>query len=284
VDGIPKKVAFLNLEEDYSITGERLGDEIRELTDEEKLLFEENFYATPYDFPEFLNSEEDWITIHNYLKTIDASIIFIDSLSHLFVGEIEKSSAAQSMIQNFKRYIGSLNKTIIVIHHTTKGNDRPISQDKVAGSRIISQEFNWGYGFAKIPTAEGGTYICHLFNKFQYADENDANLFKMDENKWVRHIRTTNKFTLYKEENIKEDKRYDSSNEDLIYNYFVNQNGQGSQDISASQLSKEFVETNTMSKDTLYKNIGKLVGSEKIARVEKGMYKIIEKGNDEGRA
>jgi RecA-family ATPase len=285
LDGLPKKVAFINLEEDYSITGERLRVQFETLSVKEQSYFQDNFYATPYDFPDFMNSEEDWEKLKEYILSTEAEIIFLDSLTHLFVGEIERSSIAQNLSQTLNKYVRSLGKTVIVIHHTTKGNEKPISQDKVAGSRIISQEFNWAYGFSKIPTEEGGKYMCHLFNKFQYADENIALLYEMNQNYWVSKLKTTNKYKLYNEVRNNTDGREDSKNRDRIYNYIIEQTSQSSQTISSSQLQSEFVESSTMSKDTLFQNLNRLIKEEKILRPDRGVYimNLNEKENGEGR-
>lgn len=281
IDGGAQKVAFINLEEDYSITGDRLGREITNLNARELELFTENFIATPEGFPSYINDKQDWLILKNYISDSEADIIFLDSLSHLFVGEIEKSSVAQSWMQEFRDHVASLGKTVIVVHHTTKGNDSPINMDKGAGSRVISQEFNWAYGFAKIPTATGGSYLCHMYNKFQFADETQALLYEVQDNNWIKYKSKANKYSLYSEVKIKNDGRRNPENEELIYNYMIDQVSQGSQTISTSELKSEFVETTTMSKDTFHRKLNNLIESGKIVREGIGGYKILKSEEDD---
>ncbi len=279
MDGIPRKVLFINLEESRRLKCLRNIKQITRLNDDELDLFAKNYFSTPETFPQYLNTDNDWEEVREYIKASEAEIIFIDSLGHMCIGEIEKSAVAQSFMQKFKTYIGALNKTVIVVHHMVKGNEKPITQDNIAGSRFILQEFEYAYGFAHIPTAKGGSYSCMLYNKHIPKDDNTATLYRMFNDGWIENIGTDNKFNLYKTNN--NDGRRDQSNKTKLYNYFVSQGSQGSQNISSDTLIKEFVETGTMSKDTMYNKVKLLEKDGVIQRETIGNYKIlIEKGHD----
>ncbi len=274
MDGIPRKSLFINLEESYKLRSRRNLKQIVNLTPAELDLFANNYLSTPMDFPQYLNSENDWERIRNYIIASEAEVVFIDSLGHMCIGEIEKSIVAQNFTRTFKEYIGTLNKTVIVVHHMTKGNDRPIDQDSIAGSRFITQEFDYAYGLAHVPRANGGSYACMLFNKHIEKDDTTSYLYKMSNNGWVEYLTTENKYNLYKEH--RNDGRINSTNKDLIYSFVVSQASQGSQTITSREFMENFVSNNTMSKDTLYNNIGYHVDSGLLERKEgdKGVYKI----------
>lgn len=69
-----------------------------------------------------------------------------------------------------------------------------------------------------------------------------------------------------------------------MYNYITSQISQTGQDsINVSELAKQFVESGVMSKDTLYKSLGKLIGENKIDKpMKKGKYSLA-KNEEDGR-
>lgn len=284
MDGIPRKSLFINLEESYTLRSRRNSRQIAELSASELNLFASNYLSTPPDFPQYLNSDYDWELMRNYIIASQAEVVFIDSLGHMCIGEIEKSSVAQNFTKTFKEYIGNLNKTVIVVHHMTKGNDKPIDQNSIAGSRFITQEFDYAYGLAHVPRAIGGSYVCLLYNKHIEKDDTTSYLYKMSNNGWVEYLSTENKYNLYKDS--RNDGRTNSTNNDLIYKYVINQASQGSQTITSKEFMEEFVANNTMSKDTLYKKIGHQIEGGLIERKEgnEGVYQInLEIKNEERR-
>jgi hypothetical protein len=281
LSGIPQKVLFVNLEESYKIRTHRNIKQISQLTSSERALFDKNYISTPENFPEFINSDEDWDTLREYIIASEADVIFLDSLSHLVKGQIETSDVCLKFVQKFRNYISNLNKTTIVIHHNIKGNEKPITQDSIAGSRVVSQEFEYAIGLGNIPTESGGKYLCMLFNKYVETDDTKVILYKINENNWLEKLGEANKFHLYS--NSKPDNRQSSINKDLIYNYCQSKDSQGSQSFLSADLMDTFVNNDprTMSKDTLYKSIEKLKVEGKLENAEKGVYQLVTKEEDD---
>jgi RecA-family ATPase len=281
ISGIPKKVLFVNLEESYKIRTLRNIKQISKLTSSERALFNENYFSTPEDFPEFMNSDEDWDKLRGYIIASEAEVIFIDSLSHMVKGQIETSDVCLKFVQKFRHYISNLNKTTIVIHHNVKGNDKAITQDSIAGSRVVSQEFEYAIGLSNIHTESGGKYLCMLYNKYIETDSAEAILYKINQENWLEKLGEANRFRLYS--GVESDNRQNSTNKDLIYNYCQSQISQGSQSISSADLMDTFVKNDakTMSKDTLYKSIEKLKLEGKLKNAEKGVYQLVTKEDDE---
>lgn len=277
----PKKVLYINLEENYRLRTRRNIKQISKLTPSEKLLFDINYLSTPEDFPEFINSDEDWTKLRDYISDSGADVIFIDSLSHLVKGKIESSEVCLKFVQKFRQYITILDKTIIVIHHNIKGNDKPITQDSIAGSRVMSQEFEYAIGLSNIPTESGGKYISMLYNKYIDTDSTNVILYKINEEKWLEKLGEANVYHLYF--NRKTDNRIDSRNKDSIYDYFKSQSSQGIQRITATDLMTVYVSgvVKTMSKDTLYKSLDKLKTEGKIESTEKGVYQLKSENENE---
>jgi KaiC/GvpD/RAD55 family RecA-like ATPase len=282
MDGKPKKVLFINLEESIRLRSRRNAKQIKRLSEEEFELFSENYYSTPGNFPEFLNSDEDWEKVSKYIEAVNPDLLFIDSISRMCVGEIERSVVAQNFVQKFNTYIMKFDITTIVIHHNTKGNDNPTSQDNIAGSRFILQEFEFAYGLANVPTERGGNYGCMLYNKHIAKDDTTAELYSLDESGWITKLDECNKFSLYKPSQ-KTDGRFDDSNPKIIYDYILNQDSQGNQTVSTYDMKNEFVysEDNTMSLDTFHRSVRRLLEEEKIQKITKGIYSL--KSNSTGK-
>lgn len=284
LEGKPRKVIFINLEESYRLRCRRNSKQVQLLTPEEELLFSENYMTTPEDFIEFVNDKSDWEILREIIIDSGAEIIFIDSLTHMFSGKIEDSSAGRKFTEKCKKYLFSLNKTIIIVHHNVKGNDKPVDQDSIAGGRVISQTFEYGYCLANIPREFGGNYLCMVFNKHLPKDDTKAYLYKLDSNGWFENLGIENKFKLYKEDS-KIDGRVDNTNSNLIYDFIKNQYNQGNQTISTSTLKSQFVTGGgkKMSNDTLHKGLGKLMGEGVVKKISQGTYELNGYESEEGR-
>ena len=282
INGEDKRVLFLNFEEKLRRISRRNSKQILQLSEKELVLFKENYYVKPDEFPEFLNSDEDWLAVRDYIKRINPEILFMDSLTHMCIGEIEKSAVAQKFIQKFKEYILSMDITTFVIHHNTKGNDRPMTQDNIAGSRVIIQEFDFALGFGNIPTREGGNYSCMLYNKDDEKSNNDATTYNFNKSGWIEIIGKSNKFDLYKEKST--DGRNSSVNRDLILDSIESRYSQDSQITTTKDMLDQFVWTKTMSKQTYFDSINYLMKTDKIERVSSGEYIPIFGNNDEDKS
>lgn len=275
--GEPQKVLFINLEESEKLFARRNSKQISELSESELNLFNENYLCTPSTFPEFFTTDKDWICLRDVIKGSKAKVVIIDSLTHMFNGEIEKSNPAKKFIEKLRETLKDLNVTLIVVHHNTKGNNLPITQDNIAGSRVILQEFEFAIGLANVPTGAGGSYMCMLYNKHIEKDDTTAFLYKMDEKGWINVVGKINKFKLYRD-NF--DGRTSSVNKDAVFKYIDDRISQASQSnmvVNASSLSQEFIKSGVMSKDTMYSCLKKLVTDGLIVKESHGNYALNKK-------
>ena len=269
----PQKVLFINFEESYKLRIRRNIKQLEKLNDEQVRLVNKNFYSTPIEFPEFLNNEEDWKIVSDYIEDINPDIIFMDSLTRMCVGEIERSSVAQNFSQMFNKYIRALDKTVIVVHHNVKGNEKPISQETISGSRVISQEFEYAIGLAKIPSNAGGNYCSVVYNK-HIPEELMSVTYTIDGFGWLNSGNKVYASDLYKNSNI--DYRKGSQNKEKIAEYLKSRSSQGCQTFTTQALKHKFVEssTSTMTKDTFHNNLNKLVDEGFINKFKRGEYTI----------
>lgn len=205
----------------------------------------------------------------------EAELVIIDSLSHLFAGKIEDSTAALKFFKTkFNPMLKELDKTVIVVHHIVKGNEKPIDQNNVAGSRVVLQEFQYAVGFGHLPKGGTNKYCCMLFNKYIPVDDSLAVLYNIDGNKWVQNLGRANKFDLF--EGKKVDLRRNESNKVKLLNYFKNQYNLGNKAIKTAELKAEFVKSKIMSSDTYHSWLNKLIRDNIIKRESHGEYKLVE--------
>jgi KaiC/GvpD/RAD55 family RecA-like ATPase len=276
--GEPQKVLFINLEESERLFARRNLKQISELSKSELNLFNENYLCAPSSFPEFFTTDKDWLCLRGIIIDSKAKVVIIDSLTHMFDGEIEKSNPAKKFIEKLRGTFKDLDVTLIIVHHNTKGNNSPITQDNIAGSRVILQEFEFAIGLANVPTGAGGSYMCMLYNKYIEKDDTTAFLYEMNEKGWINVVCKTNKFKLYKDDF---DGRTSSVNKDAVFKYIEDQSSQvsqGSTIVSASSLSQEFIKSGIISKDTMYSCLKKLVLDGLIVKEGRGNYVLNEKG------
>lgn len=277
LDGAPKRVLFLNLEEKERRIARRMTKMVKSLSEEERSNFNENYFLGQEDFPQFLNEESDWKLLRDYILEVKPNIVFFDSLTHMCVGEIEQSRVAQSFIQNFRDYFSSIddNITYFVIHHNTKGNDKPMEQANIAGSRIITQEFDFAIGLSNIPTEIGGRYCTTVYNKDSDSD-NTGFLYEFDESSWVQNVGRGNVYSFYKEVKHKTDGRVDDTNRNNILDYFKHQD---TTEVKTGELFNEFVATHTISKQTMQTALNKLCENGAINRTNRGVYTLNQEVN-----
>ncbi|SDS49161.1 AAA family ATPase [Winogradskyella sediminis] len=280
LDGIPKKVLFVGLEEPYKLRARRNKLQLSSLNEKEIEHFSNNFDTTGKDFIEFINDENDWKVLRDYIKASEAKIVFIDSLTSMFEGKIEDSNTGRKFTQLFSKYLKPLNKTYILIHHTTKSNEKPMEPSNVAGSRVILQYFEYIYGMSEVPSEEGGYYFCDIQNKHVEKDSTSAMMYRCNSARWMEYLGKENKYILYNDKvkrNV--DGRYDDTNENLIYDFALKQYNQGNTYTSTSTMIAELVngDNKVMSHDTFHKAKNKLIKKGRLEKKARGEFKIVLK-------
>lgn len=280
LDTTPRRVLFINLEEDYKVRSLRRIKQLKSLNAEELELYKKNFFSTPEDFPEYINTEEEWEILSEYIGDCNPEVVIIDSLTHLFKGSIEKSSECRDFIQKFSRFVRRPSLTVIIIHHNTKGNLKPIDQDCVAGSRVITAYFQFSFGLANIPSRNGGNYACMLNNKFIPKDDTTAYRYRISQDGWVELIDEVNKYDLYDEREQKVDYRFDSANAERILSYIEDKGNKGNKGIATGELKKEFIDSRMMSLPTLHNSLTKLIDQKKIIKKGRGEYFLPKENGD----
>lgn len=270
---IPKcvdKIFFISAEEDLSSRMTRIKKQIEWLklsTKGQKKVYS-GFFQSKDVLPRLIVTEKDWEPIIKRIYSIRPDIVFVDSLTRLYSGAIEDSSKAKEVGLFLRNLAERLEITLIVIHHTPKIGENPITMDVMAGSRVLAQEADFMIGVRN--TGNGMRYMKEV--EFRYKPTSEKVFgFKINDKTAIEYHDKFHESELLKSS----DGRYDSSNTDAAYNKIAKLASIKIEGIvSTNELISELVETGVMSKQTLHSQLKKLINTDKLLKIAKGCYKL----------
>ncbi len=99
LDGNPKKVIFIGLEEFWLSRAERNKMQYEVLSDDQKKLVDENFMCQAIGFKNKIYSEKDWEDLETLIRGSKAKVVFIDSITRMNPGKLENSADAEKVMQ-----------------------------------------------------------------------------------------------------------------------------------------------------------------------------------------
>jgi RecA-family ATPase len=162
LDGIPKKVLFVGLEEFYLNRAERNLKQFNALDDDdERALINKNFMYQSTSFPRQIKSPDEWNELELLITESSSEIVFIDSITRLNSGKLEDSRDAEKLIQNLRNLSQDLGVTIICVHHTPKLYDNEITLDSIKGSSVFAQESDFAIAIGR--TSKNRRYLKYVF-------------------------------------------------------------------------------------------------------------------------
>ncbi len=256
-----RRVLFLSLEEFYRGRTDRNIKQIAAFSDEERELFFENYFIASRSMPRYLSSDADWGLIKGLIENHKPGVVFIDSLSRLYEGSIEDSKVGRKVMMHLRELCDEMKITLIVIHHTPKIGNSPLTIDSMAGSRMLAQDSDFAIGINKVST--GKRYVKDVF--FRYAPENDemVRVFEIDKDIWLKPVKEARETKLL----FATDNRTDSTKSDLLLESFA----QGDE-VTTGFLMEKYVKTEMMSKQTLHTRLNELKEEGVIRDIGHGKY------------
>lgn len=260
-----RKVLFISLEEDFRPRTERNDKQIealiKEIGNDEWL---DNYIVINENMPQNVHNDAEWQFLNDLIMDVNPGILFIDSLTHLYHGVIEESSMGKFVMQRVKQLP---RVTTVIIHHTPKQMGRPLTQDSLAGSRVLAGEAEFMIGINK--TFDGRQrYIKDVAFRYNRENSDTVKLFEIDDNQWVRLIKECDESDLLTDT----DNRYDNSNRIVLLDY-ISANAIEGRVVDSNTLLEAFVKTGKMSKATMFNSLKTLARERKIERSERGEYK-----------
>nr|WP_315130339.1 AAA family ATPase [uncultured Flavobacterium sp.] len=183
LDGVPKKILFIGLEECWDNRVERNISQFGTLNEEEQLLMNKNYCFQPIDYTKFIVTEENWETLHKTIKSSGAEIVFIDSITRLTLEKLEEGKVAGKIMSSLRTISQDLNITLFAIHHTPKLHGNPITMDSIKGSAVFAQESDFAIGINR--TDKKHRYMKNVFFRYASDDDEFVKEFVIESDAWL---------------------------------------------------------------------------------------------------
>lgn len=183
LDGIPKKILFIGLEECWDNRVERNISQFDTLNEEEQLLMNENYLFQPIDYAKFIVTDENWEILYKTIENSGAEVVFIDSITRLTLEKLEEGKVAGKIMGKLRTISQDLNITLFAIHHTPKLHGSPIVMDSIKGSSVFAQESDFAIGINR--TDKKHRYIKNVFFRYASDDNEFVKEFVIEPNAWL---------------------------------------------------------------------------------------------------
>ncbi|WP_073360616.1 AAA family ATPase [Flavobacterium fontis] len=183
LDGNPKKVLFIGLEETFQNRINRNISQFEILSEQEQALMDENYDVQEIEFPKFIVKKDDWNILYDTISNSGAEVVFIDSITRMNHGKLEDGKTAEEIMSRLRDLSNELNITLFAIHHTPKLHGNAITMDSIKGSSIFAQESDFAIGISR--TEKKHRYMKNVF--FRYANDDDEFVkeFEINHNAWL---------------------------------------------------------------------------------------------------
>lgn len=214
LEGVPKKVLFIGLEESFENRMDRNLLQFDSLSEEEKLLMDDNFEVQELDFPKFVITKENWDNLYQMIENSQAEVVFIDSITRINHGKLEDGKTAEEIMSKLRSISQELNITLFAIHHTPKLHGNMITMDSIKGSGVFAQESDFAIGISR--TEKKHRYMKNVFFRYVSDDDEFVKEFEINENAWL------NVTGEVEEEEIlnRNDRRRAQDKRDIVQNFF----------------------------------------------------------------
>lgn len=183
LDGIPKKVLFISLEESFRNRLGRNSKQFEALNEEEQTLMDENYDIQELDFPQFIVTKENWETLYKLIENSGAEVVFIDSITRMNHGKLEDGKTAEEIMSRLRSISQELDITLFAIHHTPKLYGNLITMDSIKGSAVFAQESDFAIGVNR--TDAKHRYIKNVFFRYENDDDEFVKEFAINQDAWL---------------------------------------------------------------------------------------------------
>lgn len=229
-----------------------------------------NVFVVDDSFPRYLTNEEHWELLDAEISRIQPEFVALDSVTRTTFQPIEDSTVANILMKRLRDTTHKHNIALVLIHHTQKMDDRPLTISSMAGSRVIGQEMDFMIGVNR--TTQNVRYLKNVAFRYWPDDSEYVHKFSIDSNQMI----------------VDEGEVYESDmlvpavsstvlfNSDVILqNHFHEMTGgDGSVLVKTAELYGRLVTTGLMSRPTLHSGLKRLETAGIIIKPEKGCYRL----------
>jgi len=198
-------------------------------------------------------------------------VVVIDSLARLTLEDNANETVAKNVMKKLREICVKYESTIIVITHCPKGvNERTLTLASMSGSRIFGSEADFLYGVNR--TNNNRRYLKLVCARYDRDDDELVDNFIINQHQVIEMVGKVSEGQLLAEN----DGRVDPANAITVYDAMREIVENTGSDIVRLENLKHLHESGTMSKQTFYTSITKLIEKSRIRRLPmKGIYQVI---------
>ena len=266
-----KRVLIVSLEEFYRNRTARNKKQIESFTERFQLdpSWSEEVFIVDDSFPRYIHSDKDWILLEREIQRIMPSVVVIDSLTRLTTDSIEDSVVASRIMKKLRELTHKFGITVIVIHHSQKLENKPITIASVAGSRVVGQELDFMIGVNR--TINNIRYIKDVAYRYASDDSDQVLKFRINDAQIIESTGFCTEAELFTNSNGGQMNNSDV----LVLQYLMEKTGgDESVIVHTGELYQYFIESQTLTKPTLHAALNRLATTGAIEKVSKGEYRI----------
>jgi predicted ATP-dependent serine protease len=267
-----RRVLLVSLEEYYRSRTVRNVRQMEAFTSKYNLdpTWSENVYVVDDSFARYITTEEQWELLDAEIERVKPGFVMIDSVTRTTTDSIEDSAVSTSLMKRFREMAHKHNIALVLIHHSQKMDDRPITIATMAGSRVIGQEMDFMIGVNR--STQNIRYLKDVAYRYWPDDSEFVLKFSIDSNQMI-----------VAEEEVYESDILSSSStanetfgSDITLQTHFSEltNGDPLILIKTADLYARLVNTGIMTRPTLHAALKRLEKNGIIIKPEKGNYKL----------
>lgn len=264
------RVLFVSLEEYERPRSERNDKQVQFLKAQPEFI--SNLLVIKDEFPKFLRDQKELDILSEVIGESGAGIVFIDSLTRMSPGDIERSDSAREISIKLKEIASNNGITMIIIHHTPKLNGRMLTMDSLAGSHVFAQEADFIIGINKIVGVNkynGVRYLKEVACRYKREEDENVLIFRINDSMWLESTDRIAEIKLFEGH----DGRVDDTNLKTVRELAKKTTeSKGSLNFRSQEIQEQALKE--MDRSTFYEKLELLRTSGEIDRTKKGEYKF----------
>lgn len=217
LNGKPKKVLFVGLEEHWENRVERNIKQLNHFNENEQELLNQNYRYQHINFAQKIVRKSDWSDLKNTIIQSESEVIFIDSITRINHGNLEDSKTAEEIMQRLRAVCYDLKITLICIHHTPKMKDEILTLNSIKGSSTFAQEADFAIGVNR--TSKGHRYVKSVFFRYASDDDDKVKEIEIDDFCNLNYIKESNENEIFQ----RSDRRRTNNKLDEVVGFFSKQ-------------------------------------------------------------
>lgn len=267
------RVLLVSMEEYYRSRTERNKRQMEAFTQKYGLptAWRENVFVVDETFPRYLITEEHWAILESEIERIRPSLVMLDSLTRATVDSIEDSSVATKLMKRLREIAHKHDIALVLIHHSQKLDDKPLTLASLAGSRVVGQELDFMIGINR--TSAGIRYLKDVAYRYAPDDTEFVQKFSIDFNQIIIQEEQVHESDLLI--NAGGNREAIPSDQILMACFHELTGGDCSVLVQTTELYAKLVNTGKLSRPTLHAALHRLEAARILLKPQKGTYHLV---------